>query len=500
MTPEIFTPGAGWTALPGATSRDAFGPDLNRWWYPRLWVAPDGSVVGLSSDKLWRMTTAGAGSITTTGTFKSGYFTSARPNIGPTSTAAMYDVGLILQVGGNGATNGHATPSSAAATVIDVNGPVPVLREQAPMANPRQWANATVLPDGRVVVTGGTRFADNAGADAVYSAEIWNPATGRWTTGRSAAVYRGYHSAAILLPNGTILSTGGGVPGPATNLNAEIYYPPYLFRTQNGVAQLAPRPRIASISALRGGWGQTLTLGMASSTAIRQVVLMGLGQTTHSFNSGQRRVPLTFSQAGTQLSVRLPASANLAPPGYYMVVAIDQAGVPSRGVILAIGTPAPPPRPAQPALQTDLSRSFQAVNFPDRVIRQRSQLTFLEPVTAASPVNDRLDASFIVRPGLADPSCRSFESRRLPGQYLRHYGFRLRVDPLSSATLYRQDATFCPRRPLDNSTDPSRISLESLNYPGRFLRHRNYEIWTDRFDGTPLFQQDSSFTLIPGLQ
>src|SRR5690606_34822448 len=109
----------------------------------------------------------------------------------------------------NGYYDSQDTPSSAQATIIDINGEAPEIIETASMQFGRQWANATVLPTGQVVVTGGTARANNGGADAVKTAEIWDPESGLWNTGAAAAVIRVYHSAAILLPNGTILSTGG---------------------------------------------------------------------------------------------------------------------------------------------------------------------------------------------------------------------------------------------------------------------------------------------------
>ncbi len=346
QTPEIYTPGSGWSALTGATSRDAFGPDFNRWWYPRMWVAPNGQVFGLSAEKMWMLNPASAGSIATLGNFKTSFSTTATPNTGPTSTATMFDIGRILQVGGNGPANGYATPSSAAATVIDITSGRPVTTEQTPMSNPRQWANSTVLPDGKVVVTGGSRFADNAGTDAVYPAEIWNPATRAWTVAASAAVYRGYHSSAVLLPDATILSTGGGVPGPVNNFNAEIYYPPYLFTTQNGKTVLAPRPVVSSISATSLNYGGTLSVAMWSNDTISKVAVIGLSVTTHSFNSGQRYVPATFTQSGKSVSIAMPSSANIAPPGYYLVFLVNSAGVPANGVIVSLGATKPPAAPS----------------------------------------------------------------------------------------------------------------------------------------------------------
>src|SRR5690606_10380472 len=129
-------------------------------------------------------------------------------------------------------------------------------------------------------------FGNNGGSDAVYAAELWDPESGEWTLGASAAVIRVYHSAAILMPNGTILSTGGGAPGPVNNKNAEVYYPPYLFRSESGGgAELAPRPRAIAISTLAPDYGSTVQLDLAGDPSVSEVVLLATGSATHSFNT-----------------------------------------------------------------------------------------------------------------------------------------------------------------------------------------------------------------------
>lgn len=353
MTPEVFTPGSGWASLLNANSRDAFGPDHNRWWYPRNWVAPNGEVFGISSEKMWYLNTAGNGSIRTVGTFKTGFNNTTRPNIGPTSTAVMYDVGRILQAGGNGYQDGQATNSSALATTFDIRNGDPVIAETNPMAFARQWANSTVLPNGRVLVTGGTAFGNNGGTDAVRAAEWWNPATGAWSTLASAVNIRNYHAASLLLPSGVVLITGGGVPGPVNNFNGEIYYPPYLFQASGSQSVLAPRPRMVSVSALRADYGGTLQIEMADTSAVSRVLLIGVGSTTHSFDMGQRFIPLSYSQSGAILTMTAPASGNIAPPGYYLVYAVNQAGVPSRGLIISVAATAPPTPPQPPPAGSD---------------------------------------------------------------------------------------------------------------------------------------------------
>jgi hypothetical protein len=91
-------------------------------------------------------------------------------------------------------------------------------------------------------------------------------------------------------------------------------------------------------------------------------------------------------------------------------------------------------------------------------------------VSSSSSSTDKAAATWIVRPGLGDASCVSFESADKPGQYLRHYDFRLRVESIDSSALSRLDATFCPQA----SHNGQGVSLRSANYPADFVRHYSY--------------------------
>jgi YVTN family beta-propeller protein len=494
MTPEIYEPGTGFRSLFGAYSREAFGPDHHRYWYPRAWAAPNGEVFGISSEKMWFLNTEGAGSIRVAGDFKTPVDATARPNIGPTSTAVMFAPGRILQVGGNGYHDGHATPSSALATVVDINGAEPVLSETAAMSFARQWANSTVLPDGRVVVTGGTRNANDGGANAVYEAELWDPTTGTWTIGARAAQIRVYHSAAILLPNGTVLSTGGGAPGPVNNLNAEIYYPPYLFRTTSGGgAELAPRPELTAVSSLSLAYGQTLDADLLGTPAITKAVLIGASTVTHSFNTFQRRVELEFLQTDGRLAIGLPADRNLAPPGYYTLFVVDENGVPSSGVLLSLGEGVAAP-PVSTLLPRGNEITLRSWNLPDYgVATDASALGILKLLGATPSDADLASARFTVRDGLADSNCISLESVAAPGQWLRHYGYRLRLSANDGADVFKNDATFCPEPGLSGTG----FSFRSKNFPLRVIRHRNGELWIDEVTTTGTFAADATFTLGP---
>lgn len=365
MTPEVLENGA-WRSLFGAQSRTAFGPDFLRASLPKAWVAPDGRVFGIGTEQMYYVdpnANGGNGALTLAGTYKTppnpNVTNDTAPNVGPTMSGVMYAPGKVLTAGGNAYHNGSRYPASRKATSIDLNGGGAVLTELPPMNFPRNFANLIALPDGRVLATGGETAANNDPALGVYAAEQWDPNLNRWSTLASAAVFRGYHSQTALLTNGAVLSTGGGNPGPV-QLKGEVFYPPYLFRTVNGSAQLAPRPQMVGISGLSHANGATLQLDMASDAPIAQLVLIGLSSGTHSFNNGQRRIPLSFVQADIRVSASLPGNT-LAPPGYYQVIAVDNAGVPSRGTIIALGqgvrTPPVAVTPYNPPVLDDAIRA-----------------------------------------------------------------------------------------------------------------------------------------------
>ncbi len=311
LTPEIYTPGVGWRLLTGATSSYAYGDDQSRWWYPRSWVAPDGRVFGISGSNMYYLDTAGAGSVTSAGTFPG-------DNTQPSSTAVMYRPGKILQVGGTtGDFLDQNIPASRAATIVDINGGSPVLSAAQPMHRRRHWATATVLPNGRVLVTGGSELQNSLLGDVGYSPEVWDPDTDTWRELSAEVHPRLYHSVALLLPDGRVLVAGGGAPGPVQNLNAQIFSPTYLE---------GDRPTISSApSSIDHGANFTINV----SSDVSRITLVRAGSVTHSFNSGQRFMELAMSGHGSTRTVTAPANANVAPPGTYMLFALNSSGAPS---------------------------------------------------------------------------------------------------------------------------------------------------------------------------
>ena len=135
--------------------------------------------------------------------------------------------------------------------------------------------------------------------------------------------------------------------------------------------------------------------------------------------------------------------------------------------------------------------SFASSNFPDRYIRHRNLLGYLEPITDEL---GRKDTSFKIVPGLADSRCSSFESVNYPGHFLRHKNFRIQLSRMINQQLFREDATFCIKPVTFGRND--HFAFESFNLYGYYIRHKNFELWLERSDGSNLFRQDASFMVI----
>jgi len=257
-------------------------------------------------------------------------------------SAVMYAPGKVLYAGGGTDSvfsRDTLAPPTASAEVIDLNQGAPAWRSVRSMAFARRQLNATILADGSVLVTGGTSGTGfNNQAGAIHAAELWNPKTESWTTMASESRNRTYHSTALLLPSGKVLSTGsgegGGVPFASSERSAQLFSPPYLFKADG---TLAPRPTITSAPA-RLSYGQSFTIQTPNAASVGRGTLIRLSSVTHGFNQSQLIFPLAVKASGAAtLSATAPARGALAPPGPYMLFLINSAGVPSVAKIVMVG-------------------------------------------------------------------------------------------------------------------------------------------------------------------
>jgi hypothetical protein len=311
-TPEVYNPASGWRLLSNASSNAAYG--RTGWYYPRAFQAPNGLVfVFVRTGELYYLDPAGSGRLTRIPG-------PLAPVSGAGLPAIMYAPGQILSL-----------RYERKVVTFDINRSPPVMEAAADIDAVRYWASGTILADGKVLVNGGSAVS-NRDIGVSYTAQIWDPATRLWTTGATARRMRLYHSITLLLPDGTVLTAGGGAPGPVRNLNAEIYFPPYLYRSDG---EPATRPVIGTAPD-RIRLGQAFTAEMATSEPVRRVTLVRPGSDTHTVNVDHRFFDLPFTQDDRTLTLTAPADPNLALSGWYLLFAFNGAGTPSVAKIIRL--------------------------------------------------------------------------------------------------------------------------------------------------------------------
>lgn len=199
----------------------------------------------------------------------------------------------------------------------------------------RLQAEVAQLPDGRVFVGGGeTEDPDPPVEDVlgiVKWTDLYDPIEDTWRRVADVPTFREYHGVTLLVPDGRVVVTGGTrikfQVGP-TSADIEAYSPPYLFR---GV-----QPQIVSISDSTVRRGSTLEFEIFPDTQITSVVLMGLPAQTHWVNAGvRRRLVLQVEQNGVSVSATVPDDPNVSVLGSYMAFAMVD-DIPSEAVVVRV--------------------------------------------------------------------------------------------------------------------------------------------------------------------
>ncbi|MGH9931318.1 MAG: LodA/GoxA family CTQ-dependent oxidase [Pyrinomonadaceae bacterium] len=310
QVPEIYSNATNWTTLPASTKDFPL--------YPHLFLLRDGKLfysggvmggnAGLTPLKLNLPTNTVAANVP--GLIDVDNRDQAASVLLPPAQSQR----VMIMGGGKGdpamATNTVAIADMATATYTTV----------APLNFARMHLNSVLLPDRTVFVSGGSGQAE-ATMTAVRQAEIYDPATGIWKVGATAVVPRMYHSVALLLPDGRVITAGSNPGANNDELRLELFHPPYLFR--------GPRPFIVR-APQELNYGATIEIQTPQAKEIKWVQLIKPMATTHSSDSSQRLVDLPIKRRKfCKLEVKVPREANLAPPGWYMLSITNQQGIPS---------------------------------------------------------------------------------------------------------------------------------------------------------------------------
>jgi len=297
-----------WTTLPTSANLPA-----GTWEpYPRFFLLPTGSVFSAGPTQAsWFLDPA---------TYKWSYGPSMQyPNRHGEGAVLLPDLKTVFAFGGqNDLDNQKVNPTytiESADTSLGSNG---VWTYGKSMHYARHDLNAVELPDQTILIVGGAGGASKY-ENPVEQAEQYDPANATWKILAAQQGQRGYHSTAILLPDGTVFSAGSD-SGNSLQTYGEIFSPPYLFK--------GARPTITSApTALTYGANFTVTTPNAST--ITSVVLIRNDADTHATHFDQRIIPLAFTIGSGQLTVTAPVDGNTAPPGYYMLFIVNSTNVPS---------------------------------------------------------------------------------------------------------------------------------------------------------------------------
>jgi len=351
-TVEIYTPGSGWS-LPSAGS---WTPPL----YPRMHLLPkDGNVLYSGSgtgSRIFNPTTNTWSGVVATTNYSGtrGYGTSVmlplRPSDGYTGRVMIFG-------GGN--------PATATTEILDTSVPTSSLHwvSGPSMSQPRIEMNATILPNGKVLATGGSTKDEDATTKSL-NADLYDPVSNTFSSAGQNTYARLYHSNALLLPDATVLLLGGNPARGTYEQHMEIYSPAYLF---NGDGSPAARPVISSVNTTELGYAATFDIQSPNAASIGSVVLVRPGAPTHAFDMEQRLIELPFTTGAGVLTATAPPDGKIAPPGYYMLFVLNSAGVPSIATFVHLTTGPPPPPNQPPTASIDSPGSNVTINTGDIV-------------------------------------------------------------------------------------------------------------------------------------
>jgi hypothetical protein len=221
----------------------------------------------------------------------------------------------VMIIGGGGGT------ATNRVNIVNLNASTPTYTAAAYLNNPRMHHNAVLLPDRTVFVCNGSRAEEDV-SQSTLPAEIYNPATNSWTVVEPPAVNgRVYHSVAVLLPDGRVVTAGGNPNRGSYESRIEIYSPAYMLSQT--------RPTISSAPATTN-YSATITIQTSQAANIKWVHLIRPMAPTHGLDTEQRLVDLPISsRTSSSLSVSITGNRNIAPPGYYMLFIVDNNNVPS---------------------------------------------------------------------------------------------------------------------------------------------------------------------------
>lgn len=231
-----------------------------------------------------------------------------------------------MVVGGGGI--GKSESSTSRIDIAELDSPSPHFTPAGNLPVPTRYPETVIAPDNQVIIAGGSRYYRGQHASDIFECHAFDPASGKLTKLASPTIGRDYHSEALLLPDGRIVTLGGNplfgnkagtTPGYFQKA-IEIYSPPYLYH--------GTRPKITG-GATNVKRGATASFQVSDPAAIATANLLRPAATTHVTDPEQRSIALTFTREAGAVRVTIPAGAGLVPSGWYMLFVNDARDTPS---------------------------------------------------------------------------------------------------------------------------------------------------------------------------
>jgi len=255
------------------------------------------------------------------------------------------------------------TTDSKTSEILNTLGATPSWTAGPTLKQGRINGHGVILPNGKVLIFGGhdnykwNSKTDSSPTNPSLESELFDPATNTTNAMASLNHPRMYHSAAVLLPDGTILVAGGADPndtemgvhglppddfgfpanwegprfggGMAYNRkDYEIYQPTYFFTSGTAPEIDSIKKNGAETSLIH--YGESLVITSQQAASVDKVSLIRPGAATHHTDSEQRYVDLDKTINGNDITVTMPINNNLAPPGYYMLWILSSNGKPCK--------------------------------------------------------------------------------------------------------------------------------------------------------------------------
>jgi hypothetical protein len=158
------------------------------------------------------------------------------------------------------------------------------------------------------------------------------------------------------------------------------------------------------------------------------------------------------------------------------------------------------------AVNSEISIQLTSTGLTDYYLRHQTsndtQIVASSQLSSSSASSDLSDATWVVRRGLADPTCFSFEARNRPGEFIRHYAFILYSQPWDGTSSHAGDATFCAV----SGNAGSGYSFKSYNYPQKYIRQYSGGGYvagnggSNSWDDSSNYNQDTTFNVVNPLK